>query len=559
MRHRFPRNLLVLPAVASMLATMVPAGAEATAFRPLIQQGHVNYKTAIVKPTVACASLTGRVLDADSKISSATDVGASGNVPEHCEVIVSTKRTLHIAIDLPVGWNQRGYVLGNGGFGGGSVTAPSAIAERDAVLVNDFAVASNDDGEPNASFSDPNYGSFLKTNPEGLEDYSYRAVHSSSLYTKEVSDLFYAQEPAEMYFVGCSDGGREGLIEAQRFPADFDGIVAGASVLADSDLQLQNTWNANAYNNNPFTLAQLATVSNAVLAKCGETLNGVPDGIVPDPRLCTFDPAKDVPVCSGTLQPPNCLTVGQLGVYEAMIAGPISKGKIYFPGLPLGSEANWPGDAIPTSIGGISIQQLLGENWVKYALGYGTGINFDPVTFNFNRGPYLDDNLAPIHAIADAANTNLTAFKSRGGKMISYVGWADPLVGPWSLVGYYESVERTLGVKQTDDFYRFFTLPGVAHCAGGAGPDTIDPFSAVVDWKEAGFAPSTLIASKLNGQGQILFQRTLCMYPFMGQFINGDNPLLASSWKCVPGPTGVPLTDYPKRDPFDSAFHEISP
>jgi hypothetical protein len=559
MRNRFPRAFLAFPAVASMLATMMPQGTEAAVFRPLVQQGHVNYRAATAKAAVSCSSLSGRVLDADSKISSATDVGASTGVPEHCEVVVATKYTLHIAIDMPTtSWNQRGYVLGNGGFGGGSVLAATAIAERDSILASNFAVASNDDGEPNASFADPHYGSFLETNPEGLEDYSYRAVHLSALYVKQVSDLFYHQQPAETYFNGCSDGGREGLIEAQRFPDDFDGIVAGAAVLADSDLQIQNAWNVNRYGEAPFTLAQLSTITAAVLAQCGEKLNGVADGIVADPRLCKFYGAHDLPVCSGA-PTASCLTTGQIAAYDKMIGGPWSRDKIYFPGMPRGSEANWPGAVVPTTPGGVTDQSLLGDNWIDFALGYGTGITFNAATFNYDRDPYLDNNLAPVHAIADASNTDITAFERHGGKMISYVGWADPLVGPWSLVGYYESVERRLGQQQTDSFYRFFTLPGVAHCAGGAGPDTIDPFSAMVDWKEAGFAPNTLIASKLDASGNVLFQRLLCMYPYMGQFTNGENAKLASSWQCVPGPTGVPLTDYPARNPFDSRFHEISP
>jgi hypothetical protein len=553
-----PRAFLAMPLVASLLATLVPQGAEAASFKPIVQHGHVNFKVATARPSMACTSLKGRVLDSESRITSAVDVPANAPVPEHCEVVVSTKKTLHIAIDMPVGWNQRGYVFGNGGFGGGSVLAAGAIAERDSILVNNFSVASNDDGEPNASFSDPDYGKFLKTNPEGLVDYSYRAVHYSALYVKQVPQIYYAQAEAETYFVGCSDGGREGLIEAQRFPDDFNGIVAGASVLADSDLQIQNMWNVTSYNDATFTLDQLSTISSAVLAKCGEELNGVPDGIVPDPRLCKFDARKDIPICKG---PPNsgCLTHAELDAYTKMIGGPISKGKIYFPGMPVGSEANWPGAVVPLSPGGVTYQALLGDNWIKYALGYGTGMNFHPKSFNYNKDPYLFNNLAPVHAIADSTDTNLTPFQRRGGKMISYVGWADPLVGPWSLVGYYESVERRLGTKHTDDFYRFFTLPGVAHCAGGAGPDTIDPFSALVDWTEDNFAPSTLIASKVDGNGNILFQRLLCMYPFMGQFINGDNPKSASSWTCVPGPTGVPLTDYPARNPFDDRYHEISP
>jgi hypothetical protein len=567
MRFSVSRKVPALALVASMLATVVPQSALAIVvpranlparFHPVIQNGHVNFRVATVTPTVACASLNGRVLDSESKISSATDIGAASGIPEHCEVIVSTRRTLHIAIDMPMTWNQRGYVFGNGGFGGGSVVAASAIAERDSVLINNFAVASNDDGEANANFSDPNYGSFLETNPEGLVDYSYRAVHYSAVYVKEVPALFYGQAEAETYFVGCSDGGREGLIEAQRFPTDFNGIVAGAAVLADSDLQIQNMWNVTQYNAAPFTLGQLATISAAVLAKCGEKLNGVADGIVPDPRLCTFNPKTDVPICSGA-PTDSCLTMAQANAYAQMIGGPISKGKIYFPGMPLGSEANWPGAVVPSAPGVVTFQALLGDNWVKYALGYGTGITFNPATFNYNRDPYRFDNLAPVHAIADSANTDLRPFERNGGKMISYVGWADPLVGPWSLVGYYESVEGRLGQRHTDNFYRFFTLPGVAHCAGGAGPDTIDPFGPVVDWVEAGIAPSTLVASKLDSGGNILFQRTLCMYPFMGQFTNGDNPKLASSWTCIPGPTGVPLTDYPNRNPFDDRYHQISP
>ncbi len=555
MRNRFPRALLVFPAVAGMLATMLPVSADATAFHPLIRQGHVDYRNATVRPSINCASLSGRVLDSQATITSASYVGASSGVPAHCDVVVSVVATLHVGIDLPMLWNQRNYVLGNGGFGGGSVESSAVIAERDSVLVNNFAVASNDDGVANPPAT---YGSWL-TDPGILADYSYRAVHLSAVYVKEVSALFYGQNAALTYFVGCSDGGREGLIEAQRFPADYNGIVAGAAVLADTDLQLQNTWNEEvAYGSAPFTPAQTAIVSAAVLAKCGETLNGTPDGIVADPRLCRFDADKDIPKCSSP-SGSNCLTQAQIDAYKSMIYGPVSKGLQYFPGMPLGSEGNWIGAAVPATPGGITYQGLLGEAWVQYALGYGTGMSFNPATFNYNVDPYVDNNLAPIHRIADSTDTNLAPFKRLGGKMISYVGWADPLVGPWSLVGYYESVAYRMGLQDELKFYRFFTLPGVAHCAGGAGPDTIDPFTSLVDWVEEGLAPDTMIASKLSASGSVLFQRLLCRYPYMGRFIKGDNPTLASSWTCVEGPTGVPLEGYPLRDPFDSRYHEISP
>jgi feruloyl esterase len=275
-----------------MLATMVPVSADATAFHPLIVQGHVDYRNATVRASTNCASLRGRVLDSQATITSAHEIAASNGVPTHCDVVVSVIATLHIGIDLPVQWNQRNYVLGNGGFGGGSVESTAVIAERDSVLVNNFAVASNDDGVANPPST---YGIWL-TDPATLADYSYRAVHLSSVYVKEVSTLFYGQNAALTYFVGCSDGGREGLIEAQRFPADYNGIVAGAAVLADSDLQLQNTWNEEvAYGSAPFTPAQTEIVAAAVLAKCGEKLNGVPDNIVADPRLCKFNADTDIP------------------------------------------------------------------------------------------------------------------------------------------------------------------------------------------------------------------------------------------------------------------------
>jgi feruloyl esterase len=559
-RHALWNLLLVGPIVSGLLATLTPVGpSDAAAFRPLIQQGHVNYREATVRPSTLCESLRGRVLDSEATIERAHHIAASDGVPAHCDVVVSVKATLHVGIDLPMMWNQRNYVLGNGGFGGGSVESAAAIAERDSVLVNNFTVASNDDGVPNPPST---YGIWLR-DPATLADYSYRAVHLSAVYVKEVADLFYGQNAALTYFFGCSDGGREGLIAAQRFPADYNGIVAGAAVLADTDLQLQNTWNAEvAYPSAPFSPAQTNTIATAVLAKCGETLNGTPDGIVADPRLCKFNPDKDIPKCTGSGSgsgSANCLTQAQIDAYKSMIYGPVSKGQQYFPGMPVGSEGNWVNAVVPSSPGATTYQALLGEAWVQYALGYRTGRQFNPATFNFNTDPYVDNNLAPIHQIADATDTNLAPFEHLGGKMISYVGWADPLVGPWSLVGYYESVANRMGLQDELKFYRFFTDPGVAHCGGGAGPDTIDPFSLLVDWVEQGLAPDTMIASKLSSSGSVLFQRTLCRYPYMGQFINGDNPLLASSWRCVEGPTGVPLQGYPLRDPFDSRYHEISP
>jgi feruloyl esterase len=399
---------------------------------------------------------------------------------------------------LPVsGWNGKFEANGNGGW-----TGSINEAALSAGLNRGYAAAMSDLGHEGGS------ASFAMGHPEKLVDYGYRAAHEMTVAAKAIIAAYYAQPIQESYWTGCSAGGRSALMEAQRYPADFDGIVAGSPGLDWTGRALQAVWIAQAAHKTEASYippAKYALVHNAVLAAC-DAKDGVKDGVLEDPTKCGFDP-KELECKNGDSA--DCLTAPQVETARAIYSpglNPRTK-ELIFPGFERGSEAGWATMAGPRLFG-------IGGDLFKFVVFHDP--NWDYRTFDFDRDTALTAKAE--NGILNAENPNLKAFADRGGKLIQYHGWADPQIAPANSVRYYKRVLDTMGgTEKVQSFYRLFMVPGMAHCGGGDGTSDFDMLAALEQWKEHGRVPEQVPASRVR-DGKVDRTRPLCPYPQVAKY-----------------------------------------
>jgi hypothetical protein len=480
------------------------------------QRSPLNYRVGGVAPRMACRDLA-RLSDSHLTIVSTEAVAATADVPAFCRVLGIIQPEVKFEVALPTAWNRRLYMRGNGGYAGEPLDAPPRIAQRNEALRNGFVAVQTNTGhdaasEPLATFTP----SLQKT-----VDYAFRAVHESAQTAKRIVNVFYDRPAAYSYFDGCSTGGRQGLMSAQRFPGDFDGIAVGAPVLNFTDSVLVGIWQARALSAAPISPAKLQRLAQAVYDKC-DAADGLQDGLITDPRQCRFDPAADLPKCSGD-ENEECFTAAQIGALKTLYGGIVSNGKPHFPGLLPGAEkvgtdlatrekvSGWDGWIIGKS--GPSRLLQYGEAFARYLAFSNADPSYDWRKFDF------DKDLArtsQIRALLDARDPDLSEFKSRGGKIVMYFGWADTALSPLMGLDYYEQVSAKIG-PTTRDFYRLFMVPGMFHCRGGFGPDRFDPMTPLINWVESGAAPQRIEASLLE-DGKTVRTRPLCPYPEVARY-----------------------------------------
>jgi feruloyl esterase len=420
-------------------------------------------------------------------------------------------------------------MFGNGGYAGESLDAPGRATTAQRAVARGFAAVQTNTGHDAAA--EP-LGTFAAS-PQKFVDYAYRAVHVTAMTAKRIAQAYYATAPRRAYFDGCSTGGRQALIEAQRFPDDFDGIVAGAPVLDFSGTMISYSMIHRALAAAPLAAGKLRLIADAVYSKC-DAADGLKDGVIDDPRTCRFSPAADLPHCNGDADGTDCFTPAQLRAVEAVYRAVPRGGADFFPGWPAGAEiaavagqnSGWvPWFVAPS---GRPIQVNFGETFFKYLAFGTTKSDYDWLSFN------VDTDLAKIETtrtVLDATNPDLTRFKARGGKMVSYFGWADPALNPLMGVRYYENVTRQMG-PSTPDFYRLFMVPGMFHCGGGVGTSTFDALTTVVDWVENGTAPQSMLASRLV-DGKAVRTRPLCPYPQTAKYKGTGSIDEAGSFACA--------------------------
>ena len=459
-------------------------------------------------------------------------------LPAFCRIAATltptTDSNIKIEVWLPTSnWSGRYLGTGNGGPGGAI-----QYSNLGALSLND-AVANTDMGTSPAA-TDPAGGLVLIGHPEKQIDFATRSTHLMTVRAKQIIEAFYGESPEHSYFTGCSTGGAQALHEALQFPGDYDGIAAGApgnnTTHNDGAAKI---WNYSAFHSTPVNITgtQLNAISTSILGNCTGKDGGLTsDTFLTDPRDCFWDPG--ILQCSGSSgAAPTCLSVAQVAAMRKYYQGPINPrtGERIFAGRTLGSEAN------PAINNPLAIQQASKPNasvpyWVF-------GADFDWRTFDFDHDVDLIDEEMALRLNANTAD--LDEFKSRGGKLILYHGFADPQIPTLSTVAYYERLiagqipgqghgegERSVGLRRTQEFARLYLLPGVGHCQGGAGADTFSPVLAIEHWVETGVAPDRIIASKVV-RGVTSFTRPLCPYPALPRYTGVGDPTKAESFACV--------------------------
>ena len=409
------------------------------------------------------------------------------------------------------GWNGKFKGVGNGGLGG---TMPyESLA---AGLRRGYATAATDTGHDNRAGP----GVFALGHPERIVDYAYRAVHLTAASGKALASAYYRRLPTYAYFEGCSQGGQEALMEAQRYPTDYDGIVSGDPDYNQTHHEVGvHLWVVSSLYSearSQLSAAQAQLVGTAVNQAC-DKLDGVEDGVLEDPRRCHFDPG--VLQCRGANNK-NCLTHPQVTAVRKLWKGPATAIHFgYYPGLERGGEATlWRG-WIVADTPEENVHAQLGLPFFKYFV-FGNP-NWDFRTFNYQAAPREIDNR--FASVLDAVDPDLLPFKGRGGKLIHYHGFSDPDVPPRASIWYYERVARSSHRQHVDpgSFYRLFMVPGMGHCGGGPGANSFDMMTALEHWVEHGVAPERILATKyLDDDPKKASLRThpLCPYPKVARY-----------------------------------------
>lgn len=457
----------------------------------------------------SCEALSTLALP-DVTITSAQAVGAgaftppAGNaadafrgMPAFCRVVATLKPTrdsdIKIEVWMPTsGWNGRFQAVGNGAFNG-AIGYPALMA----ALARGYAASSTDTGHVGGS------ASFALGHPEKVIDFGWRAVHEMTATAKKIIAAYYEAAPKFSYWNGCSAGGRQAMKEAQRFPTDFDGIIAGAPGLDWTGRAAQAVRVAKALERNEsarLSRAQTQLLHRAVLQAC-DALDGLKDGLIEEPKRCRFDPG--VLECKGS-DGAECLTAAQVGTARLMYSAAMNpRTRREIAGLEPGSELGW------TDLGWSASARATGLDQFRFIVFSDPGWDvqkFD-VDSDIARAEDTDDNTI------NALDPNVKPFIERGGKLIQYHGWSDPQIAPGNSTQYYTRVLEALGgAGKILNSYRLFMAPGMAHCGGGEGPNTFDMVSALEQWVEHAKAPDQIPASH-STSGVVDRTRPLCPYP----------------------------------------------
>jgi Tannase and feruloyl esterase len=497
-------------------------------------------------PHGSCASLAATALP-DTTITTAEEVAgpsftppgsaAIEGLPGFCRVAGVTKPAVKFEVWLPLEeWNGKFQGVGNGA-NAGSIAYPAMAT----ALRRGYATASTDTGHATRNARD---AAWAVGHPELLVDFAYRAIHVTAEHGKKVASAFYTQAPSHSYFMSCSTGGRQALMEAQKFPQDYDGIIAGDPAANWTRFQTGgHLWIALALNKDPesyIPASKLPLVESAVNAAC-DSLDGIKDGVIDDPRACTFDPAALL--CRSGQDAASCLTSKQVKAVRDIWSGAHdSSGREIYPAYMRGAEAapgGWSAYMAGTG-------PLTGNHWeqsdnvLKYMVFEDPKWNFR--TFDYDKD--VDFALSKLGQMFDAFDPDLTPFQRAGGKLLLYHGWNDPSISPLNTINYYESVVTALQGQRprpqaesaVQEFLRLFMVPGMLHCAGGPGPNSFDMLAALEGWVERGEAPDRVIASH-SMRGTPDRSRPLCVYPKVAAYTGRGTTDAAENFVCrLPAP-----------------------
>jgi len=457
--------------------------------------------------------------------------------PSFCRVVGITTPAVNFEVWLPLSdWNGKYQGVGNGGMAGTISYRAMAYALRGG-----YATASTDTGHIAGPI--PFDASWASGRPDLIEDFGHRALHLTTVNAKQITQALYATPANYSYYVGCSKGGQQGLMEAQRYPNDFDGIIAGNPAnewtrfyagahlwYSLAMLKDQDSW---------IPPAKMTALGNAVNRAC-DTLDGIEDGVLQNPLACRFNPATLR--CAAGTDNNTCLTPEQVTAVEKIWSGVTNAtGELVFPGLVPGGEGDpggwsrWVTGKKPFG----SLHWLGGEGFFRWFV-------FDDPDWDF-RSFDFDKDLAyaldKVGSAVDSDNPDLRPMRDTGAKLLVYHGWSDPDISPLGSINYFENVvdiiaddtqasNRASAVNSTQDFFRLFMVPGMGHCRGGPGPDQFDALTALENWVENDIAPETIIASKVE-KGKTITSRPLCVYPKVAGYNGTGSTDRAENFSCI--------------------------
>ena len=424
-------------------------------------------------------------------------------------------------------WNGKLLVVGNGGYVGSI-----QYGELEPAIRRGYAVVSSDSGHVDTSAYRKESLQWGADHPEKIADWAERSTHAAADVSKALVKKFQGKDAGKSYFFGCSTGGGQALMAAQRYPEDFDGIIAGAPGFRRTGLNegflwmaMQNLKSAAGY----IPAAKLPLINHAAIAACGAG-----DGLIGDPRHCGFDPSQLQ--CKDDKDGPACLTGAQIDTLKKLYSGAVNArtGEQVYPGWPVGSEFGYLGGWGYAIEGPQPFRLEFFRDWVF------KDAQWDWRTFDWDKDLGIVD--AVIGKTVDATDPDLSVYKKHGGKLILYHGWADPIGNAYDTINYYEKVAAK--VKDTPSFARLFLMPGMGHCRGGIGPNTFDAIGALDKWVESGKPPSQVIAVKsasTDGVGGLADStlnkaqgrtRPICAYPQVAKYRGQGNVDDAASFVC---------------------------
>ncbi|MCJ0762156.1 tannase/feruloyl esterase family alpha/beta hydrolase [Variovorax terrae] len=483
--------------------------------------------------TMAGIGATQISADAPASILSVSTGTASGTA--YCLVKLKVDPAVNIWVTLPSSnWNGRFRAEGNGVYAGGTPAVASDSVRQGFVGVTtdtghstnalSGAFGMNADGTPNTQLQ---------------ADFAYRSEHLMAVVGKQITKAFYGQDALRSYWYGCSTGGRQGLRMAQQFPEDYDAILAGAPAVHWDRFQAFQIWPQVVYkseNVTPLSSAKTALATSRAVAAC-DASDGVVDGVIGDPRACTYDPRQDATITRAgcTSADGTCLSPAEATSVQKIWNGARNvAGDLLWPGIERGADIGSLGGAAP-----FPIPTEQARYWVY----------FDPTwdwrTLTYqNYETFFNDNIRMVGPMMASDNPDLSMFRKRGGKLIMHHGWADQLIMPQGTVKYYNAMQQQMG--STDDFARLYMVPGMGHCSGGAGTDSFgqgssgavpmtadrDIFRSLMAWSEKGAAPKAITASKVIA-GVTTRTRPLCPYPQVARYKGSGSTDDASSFVCA--------------------------
>jgi feruloyl esterase len=511
---------LVVATIPLLTAVIAPAASNGTACTNL---------AALTIPSVTIRSSTAVAAGPFTPPGATTAM----TLPAFCRVEATARPTSDSDIRFEVwippadAWNGKLEGVGNGGYSGAIGYPAMATGLR-----HGYAVVSTDTGHAGDDMK------FGQGHPEKVIDWAYRSIHVMTETAKLIVRDAQGRFAEHAYFVGCSSGGHQALTEAQRYPEDYDGIIAGdpANNRIRQTFAFLYSWvSTHTSDGKPILpAAKLALLSKSAVEAC-DALDGLKDGIIDDPRRCHFDPAKLA--CKGS-EDASCLTAPQVDAARKMYEGVKNPrtGEPVFTGWPRGSEGFGESPIQSWRQYVTDPMEPMRVGFFRYFLFHDP--NWDYRTIDIDRDLAYAEQKLPFMA---AVEKDLTPFKKHGGKLLMYTGWADPVVPPQDTVAYYDGVVKAMGgLEKTRDFYRFFLAPGMGHCTGGPGPSQFDMLTAMEQWVEKGAAPDRIIASHIT-QGKVDRTRPLCLYPQVARWKGTGSTDEAANFSCVTEAPSTPV------------------